>query len=78
MIFYFMLACAFVNLIDTSLSTFKNNVKDLCGRLIILLDYVKDLIYDTLFPNLLNPNPVISNLITNSLFVKPHPVHRLH
>ena len=70
MIFYFILACSFVNLIDTCLSTLKTFLKDSCGRLIVLVDYVKDLEDDTPSPNLPTLNLIIPNLILNS----PSPV----
>ena len=66
MIFHFILACAFVNLIDTNLPTFKTFIKDSCGRIIILLDYVKDLADDKPSPNLPNLNHIIPNMMTNS------------
>ena len=70
-IFHFILACAFVNLTDTSLSTFKTFLKNSCGRLIALLDYVKDLVDDTPFPNLPSLNHIISNSITISPSINP-------
>ena len=69
MIFHFTLAYAFVNLTNTSLRTFKTFIKDSCGRLIVLLDYVKDLVDDTSSPNLPNLNPIIPNLMNNSPYV---------
>lgn len=66
MIFHFILACAFLNLTDTSLSTFKTFIKDSCGRHIIILDYVKDLVDDTPCPHLSNLNLIIPNMIPNS------------
>ena len=63
MIFHFILVYAFVNLTNTILPTFKTFIKDLCGRLVVLLDYVKDLVDDTPSTNLPNINP---NLMPNS------------
>lgn len=66
---------------DTNLPTFKTFIKDPCGKLIILLDYVKNLVDDTPSPNIPNPNPIIPNLIpnlpipnpiTNSPSIYPH------
>ena len=71
MIFHFILACAFVNLTDTSLSTFKTFIKDSCGRLIVLLDYAKNLVDDKSSLNLLNINPIISSLVTRSPSITP-------
>ena len=75
MIFHFILAYAFVNLTDTSLSTFKTFIKYFCGRLIILLDYVKDFVDDTPSLHLPNLNPIISNLRPNSPSIVPRSSH---
>ena len=75
MILHFILAYAFVNLTNTSLPTFKTFIKDSCGRLIILLDYVKDLVDDTPSPNLPNLNPIIPNLMPNSPSINHHSSH---
>ena len=70
MILHLLLTYAFVHLIDTSLPTFKIFIKDSCGRLIVLLDYVKNLVDDIASPNL--PNPIIPNFVPN--FPIPNPM----
>ena len=65
-IIHFILAYVFLNLIETHLPTFKTFIKDSCGRLIILLDYVKNFLVDKPSPNLPNLNPIIPNPMPNS------------
>ena len=75
MIFHFILACAFVNLTDTSLPRFKTFKKDSCDRPNILLDYVKDSVDDKPYPNLLNMHPISTNLRPNSPSPDPSSSH---
>jgi hypothetical protein len=63
------LSYAILRLTNTSLPTFKTFIKDLCSGLITLLDYVKNWVDDTSFPNL--PNPIMPNLAPNL----PNPNH---
>ena len=75
MIFHIILAYAFVNFTNTSLPTLKTFIKESCGRLIFLLDYVKNLVDDTSSLNRPNPHAIIPNLIVSSPSINPRSSH---